>query len=142
MECTRHHPEQSAPLMSEMERTQFVMPLKKQPSGERRARVRYFRRSATTEPGNERGTVGACWAQVHDLSLDGISLGLSWRVPPRTLLAIDRLGELTRPLRVRVIHTTRDVAGGWLAGCKFLQPLSNEDLHSLQQPTPQDVRHQ
>jgi hypothetical protein len=124
-----------------MEQTQYVIPLKKEPARERRARVRYFRRSATAEPGQERGTVGACWAKVHDLSLDGISLGLSWRVPPRTLLAIDRLGELTRPLRVRVIHTTRDVAGGWLAGCKFLQPLSNEDLHDLQQPTAQDVRH-
>jgi hypothetical protein len=123
--------------MSEMEETQFVIPLKKIAAPERRARIRYFRRSATTEPGSERGTVGACWAKVHDLSSDGVSLGLSWRVPPGTLLALDRLGELAKPLRIRVIHTTRDVAGGWLAGCKFLRPLSNEDIHALQQPTEQ-----
>jgi hypothetical protein len=123
--------------MSEMDQTHFVMPLKKAATPERRARIRYFRRSATAGPGSERGTVGACWAKVHDLSSDGVSLGLSSRIPPGTLLALDRLGELTRPLRVRVIHTTRDVAGGWLAGCKFLRPLSNEDLHALQQPTEQ-----
>ena len=90
-------------------------------------------------PGNHRtrqraGGVEACWGKVHDLSSDGISLGLSWHVPPGTLLTIDKLGGLAIPLRARVIHITKDVAGGWLASCKFILSLSREELHALGQP--------
>ncbi len=120
--------------MSENDRTQWIPNAKKTEAPERRARIRYVKRRETAGPGSERGGVEACWGKVHDLSSHGISLGLSWHVPPGTRLTIDKLGGLAMPLRARVIHTTKDVAGGWLASCKFILPLSREELHALGQP--------
>ena len=114
--------------MSENNRTQWIA--KKVLTPERRARIHYVKRR---EPGSERA-VEACWGKVHDLSAEGISLGLPCRLPAGTLLAVDKLGELPKPLRARVIHITKDIAGGWLASCKFVPSLTFEQMHALGQP--------
>jgi len=117
--------------MSENNRTQWIA--RKVLAPERRARIHFVKRHEAAEPGSERA-VEACWGKVHDLSADGISLGLPCRLTPGTLLAVDKLGELPKPLRARVIHITKDIAGGWLASCKFVPSLTGEQMHALGQP--------
>jgi hypothetical protein len=76
------------------------------------------------------------WASVRDVSLGGLALVLSQRLSPGTRLIIDkpvRSGKPWHALSVRVVHATA-CAEGWLLGCEFAHPLSEEDLEALLQP--------
>jgi hypothetical protein len=76
------------------------------------------------------------WASVRDVSLGGLAIVLSQRLSPGTRLIIDkplRPGKPWHALSVRVVHATA-CAEGWLLGCEFAHPLSDEDLEALLQP--------
>jgi hypothetical protein len=106
------------------------------PGAEQRAWVRY------PDPTNgpyqliDAETEYGWWASVRDVSLGGLALVLSQRLTPGTRLIIDKPLRSGRPwhaLSVRVVHATA-CAEGWLLGCEFAHPLSEEDLEVLLQP--------
>lgn len=73
-------------------------------------------------------------ARVLNLSCGGVGLLVSRRFEPDTLLQIElqtAKRSFSRPLLVQVLHVTGHQTGGWLIGCSFPQPLSEEELHQL-----------
>jgi hypothetical protein len=71
--------------------------------------------------------------RIRDVSMHGVGLLVARRIEPNTLLAV----VLTNPTRsfnktvlARVVHIT-PVAGGFLAGCTFVTPISYQEMSSL-----------
>jgi hypothetical protein len=101
-----------------------------QPSaGERRASVRQV---SSWEGSCERlsGRSDHLWwfAQVRDLSAQGIGLVLKHRFDPGVLLLVEMTSpDLQRSQRfqAQVVHTT-PIPEGWLVGCAFLNVLGEE----------------
>ena len=104
---------------------------------DRRAWVRYGTDlQATCRSPDSRKEVG--WpGQVRDISAGGIGLLLRHRFRPGTPLLIEvhgTAGAGPRLLAVRVVHATPvnpGMASCWLVGCMFLEPLSDDQLHTL-----------
>lgn len=73
-------------------------------------------------------------ARVMNISCGGIGLMLSRRYERDTLLQVElqipKKG-FSRPLLVQVLHVTGHATGGWLLGCAFTQPLSEEEIQQL-----------
>jgi hypothetical protein len=95
---------------------------------ERRAAVRLLtgcevRVSASGSPGSEE-----CLAMVRDISTHGVGVHLESRLPLRTLLTVEPLaGGGARTLLARVVRVIAQ-GRGWLHGCEFAHPLSDEEL--------------
>jgi hypothetical protein len=77
---------------------------------------------------------GAWDAQVVDISTTGVGLLLKRRFEPGTLLSF-RLegpaGGQSFNALARVIHTTRQAAGGWLLGCALVGELDAAQLRAF-----------
>ena len=73
-------------------------------------------------------------AIVQDISATGIGLHVRQALKPGTVLVLTlqtRDHRLSRPLPVRVMHSTALADGEWLAGCRFIRPLSGQDFRAL-----------
>src|SRR5262245_51855451 len=101
---------------------------------ERRAWVRYScDLEASCIPADEDPEI--LWpSRVVNISCGGLGLLLSRRFEPGTLLQVEvqtpKQG-FSRPLLVQVLHLTGHDHGGWLLGCVFTQPLSEDELQQL-----------
>jgi hypothetical protein len=88
----------------------------------RRARVRYLTdRESMCQPGE--GRLDQAWwlARIADISTIGIGLVL------RQLRQKFPAGTL----QTRVVHMTPHPEGGWVLGCEFVHPLTEEDVKAL-----------
>jgi len=99
---------------------------------ERRAWVRYAHKlPISCRP---LGKNASHWpATIKDLSHTGAALVLPHEVRRGTVLvvALERLsGRFARPLLLRVLNV-RPADNGWLAGCTFVQPLTDHDVQTL-----------
>jgi diguanylate cyclase (GGDEF)-like protein len=99
------------------------------PRVERRATVRTLcglpariRREGEGEDGDE-----ATFAAVRDLSIAGVGLYLTRRLPEGAVLTVEPLASGARTLLARVVHTTPD-GGGWRHGCELSSRLSPHEL--------------
>jgi hypothetical protein len=73
-------------------------------------------------------------ARARNISAGGISLLISNRFEPDTVLAVELLSTnhtSSHALQVRVVHVTEQPGGGWQLGCEFLNKLSEEALRGL-----------
>jgi hypothetical protein len=73
-------------------------------------------------------------ASVRDVSATGIGLRVAQPLELGSVLILTlQAGDhrLSRPLPARVMHATRQEDGGWLLGCRFVRPLSPQDLLAL-----------
>ncbi len=99
---------------------------------ERRVRVRYpTDRESLCQRGE--GRLDHAWwlARVVDISSTGIGIILRQKFPSGTLLTIElqnSSGDLSRTLQTKVVHTTTHPEGGWVLGCAFVNPLTEDDL--------------
>jgi hypothetical protein len=74
------------------------------------------------------------WARVVNVSVSGIGLCVSGRLEPGTRLTIQMSNALTRyasGLAARVVHSTFQEDGSWLAGCVFENALDEGELREL-----------
>jgi hypothetical protein len=78
---------------------------------------------------------GESWgAHVRDISRTGISLRMRCWMKPGTVLVIRLHGRsegLSRPVPLRVMHSTAAGDGEWLIGGMFVRPLRDEELRQL-----------
>jgi len=73
-------------------------------------------------------------AKVRNLSSGGICLALDRRFEPGALLTIEVQRTTTASsfsFVAKVIHVSRDDSGGWLLGCAFRSPLSEDEIQGL-----------
>jgi hypothetical protein len=79
------------------------------------------------------GTVDPSPGRVRDVSTTGIGLYVQQPLKPGTVfvLTLQTSHRLSRPLPVRVMHSTRQPDGDWLVGCQFVRRLSEQDLQAL-----------
>ena len=73
-------------------------------------------------------------ASIHDISATGIGLRVHQELKAGTVLVLTLQGRdqrLSRPLPVRVMHSTALADGDWLVGCQFVRALSGPDLRAL-----------
>jgi hypothetical protein len=82
-----------------------------------------------TEWGSGQGESSA--ARVNNISTTGISLDTPVRIRPGSVLVLKLLSPergLSRPLLVRVIHSSAQPDGRWLSGGAFVRRLSDSEL--------------
>jgi hypothetical protein len=72
-------------------------------------------------------------ARVHNISTTGIALLTPNRLRPGRVIVIKlkAAGGLSRPLLVRVIHSTQQSDGQWLTGGAFVRGLTEEELRDI-----------
>jgi hypothetical protein len=73
-------------------------------------------------------------ATILEISQSGLRLRLRRRFEPRAGLAIEmpgKPGSDSYTVYTRVIHVRNEGNGYYLLGCKFMSPLSEEELHRL-----------
>jgi hypothetical protein len=73
-------------------------------------------------------------ARARDVSIAGISLILSHRFDPGTILAVEMLSAnktSSHTLRVRVAHATALDGQSWILGCELDSPLNDTELEAL-----------
>jgi hypothetical protein len=73
-------------------------------------------------------------AQVLNISPGGVGLATHRHCEPGTPLKIeliDASGRTSRPMQVRVVHSTSKGKEDWIIGCAFETPLNEEDLAAL-----------
>jgi hypothetical protein len=73
-------------------------------------------------------------AQVLNISPGGVGLATKRHCEPGMPLKIeliDASGRTSRPMQIRVIHSTRKSKEDWVIGCAFETPLSEEDVAAL-----------
>ena len=102
---------------------------------ERRASVRH---ASTMEASYHPIAVPAigpsCPARIWDVSQSGIALIVPHPYDSGSVLAIvpEVLPRSLSPaLEARVLHVTPHGDGLWMAGCEFLAPLTEDELHAL-----------
>ncbi len=106
----------------------------RRPALERRAWVRYScDLDASCIPANEDPDI--LWpARVINIACGGVGLVLSRRFEPGTLLQVElqipKRG-FSRPLLMQVTHIAGHEFGGWLIGCSFTNPISDEELQQM-----------
>jgi hypothetical protein len=87
----------------------------------------------TSGPGRDVSWPG----KVRDISLGGVGLIMQHRFRAGTALDVelrDPTGHLLRTVWVRVAHATATIVDGrtcWLLGCRFDQPLTEDELQAL-----------
>jgi hypothetical protein len=73
-------------------------------------------------------------AQVLNISPGGVGLATQRHCEPGTPLKIeliDASGRTSRPMQVRVVHSTSKGEEDWVIGCAFETPLNEEDVAAL-----------
>jgi len=73
-------------------------------------------------------------AQVLNVSPGGVGLATKRHCEPGTPLKIeliDASGRTSRPMQIRVVHSTPKGKEDWVIGCAFETPLSEEDVAAL-----------
>ena len=73
-------------------------------------------------------------ARVLNISRGGVGLAMRRHCDPGTLLKIelmDASGQTSRPMPIRVVHSTFKGTEDWVIGCVFEAPLSEEDVAAL-----------
>src|SRR5262249_55281050 len=76
-------------------------------------------------------------AKIRDISQGGVRLLLRRRYERGTGLAIDlpgAPGKEPSTVLVKVVHVRSEGGGSWSLGCKFISPLSEEELQLLLDP--------
>lgn len=116
------------------------------PSGEANRRPRVERRAWVRLPTSQAvscqplasptaGETETAWlGRLLDVSPGGLALLLSRRFEAGTLLIIelsDQAKGRVRALGVRVVHATPEKESRWIIGCKFVSPLTEEELQTL-----------
>jgi hypothetical protein len=78
---------------------------------------------------------GESWgARIHDVSTKGIALRVPCWIKPGTVLVVRLHGageRFSRPLPIRVMHSTQTDAGDWLVGGMFVRPLLEEEMRRI-----------
>lgn len=78
---------------------------------------------------------GESWSGlIHDISMTGISLRVRCWMKPGTVLIVRLHGsseKLSRPMPMRIMHSTAQPDGEWLVGGMFVRPLTDEDLRHV-----------
>ena len=78
---------------------------------------------------------GESWgARVHDVSTKGIALRVPCWIKPGTVLVVRLHGageRFSRPLPIRVMHSTQTDAADWLVGGMFVRPLLDEEMRRI-----------
>jgi hypothetical protein len=72
--------------------------------------------------------------RVLNVSLGGVGLVINRRFEVGTLLAVELQCGSQAPsltLLARVVHTKPGGAGSWVAGCSFLNPLSEDEVQAI-----------
>ena len=73
-------------------------------------------------------------ARVLNISPGGVGLATHRHCEPGTPLKIeliDASGRTSRPMQIRVVHSTAQGKEDWVIGCSFETPLSEEDVAAL-----------
>jgi len=73
-------------------------------------------------------------AQVLNISPGGVGLATKRHCEPGTPLKIeliDASGQTSRPMQIRVVHSTSKGKEDWVIGCAFDTPLTEEDVAAL-----------
>jgi hypothetical protein len=107
------------------------------PPPERRAWVRHVCKFDSPHRVIDTETECGWWATVLNVSRGGIGLRLPQRIEPGVTLILERParhGWPGRAMPVRVVDATAAAEGGWLLGCQFVYPLSQQDMEALLQP--------
>jgi hypothetical protein len=79
-------------------------------------------------------TTGPWSGKIVNVSPGGLGLVISWPAEVGSLLTVELTGvgaERQRPFLVRLAQSPRREATGWLVGCEFTQPFSDDDLERL-----------
>lgn len=74
--------------------------------------------------------------RVHNISATGLGLITPARIPPGRVIVVKLLSEthgLSRPLLVRIMHSTQQQDGNWLSGGTFVRRLDESYLAMLLQ---------
>src|SRR6266849_6517258 len=99
---------------------------------ERRVRIRYpTDRESLCQRGEGRLDLAWWSARILDISTTGIGVILRQKFPSGTMLTVElqnSAGDVSRTLQTHVVHTTPHPEGGWVLGCAFDNPLTEEDL--------------
>jgi hypothetical protein len=102
---------------------------------ERRAWVRYpCERESVCQPYTQEKDELWWPAQIRDISAGGVGLLMTRRFEPGTILSIELATGIESPARqllVRVKHASTRNGQGWVVGCEFFAPLSDDDLSAL-----------
>lgn len=101
---------------------------------DRRAWVRHTCDLDTLCMPPKNGTVKQWSARIRDISRGGMQLIVNHWIVPGTLLTIhldSDSGEATQPLSVQVIFAMALPEGKWALGCRFPQPLSEQQLEGI-----------
>jgi hypothetical protein len=75
---------------------------------------------------------------LRDISITGLGLLLSRQMEAGTVLVLQLPGLRSprrRKQRAEVVHATGQASGNWLVGCRFLSPLSDEELRQALRAT-------
>jgi hypothetical protein len=71
------------------------------------------------------------WGRVREVSVGGVGLTLSHAFRPGTALLLE-LRTTVRgqvlPIRAEVVHATAVTDGRWIVGCRWLSPLTDDEL--------------
>jgi hypothetical protein len=79
---------------------------------------------------------GSVWADVHEVSHEGIGLICPYEIDPGTTLLF-RPDPCGKTARAQVVRVTRVGDAGWHIGCAFTEPLTAEELRVyLRPPVP------
>jgi hypothetical protein len=73
-------------------------------------------------------------ARVLNISTTGLCLATTGRVRPGSVVVLKLLSEahsLSRPLLVRIIHSTQQGDGGWHSGGSFVRRLTDQELEAI-----------
>jgi hypothetical protein len=101
---------------------------------ERRAWIRYPCNLETASVSPAAETKKHEPATVRDISAAGIGLLLNRRIRPGTVLEVELpipAKGFSRPIQARVMHASVHSGGGWLVGCTFARPLTEDELRAL-----------
>jgi hypothetical protein len=96
---------------------------------ERRRRIRWACNEALCHLGPALRP-GCRWAWLLEVSSGGAGLLLNEDVPAGTRLALE-LAPLVGVFHGLVVHNINLGDGAWLVGCRFDEPLSDDDLRAL-----------
>ncbi len=106
-----------------------------QPEPDRRARVRFPSHLETLcQPGSGRLDYAWWMSKVSDISRSGIGLILRQKFTAGTVLAVEiqnSKGDVLRTLQATVVHATAWPEGGWILGCAFVDPLTEQELQAV-----------
>jgi hypothetical protein len=72
-------------------------------------------------------------AQVRDVSANGLSLWLLRRYEPGAALFLELEGAdgVRRSIGVTARNVRPDASAGWVVGCQFVRPLSDDEMRAL-----------